>query len=225
VIAALAFVGVANAQTDQQKMSDALSAIGKFAQDFCVTAGSTSTSSSTELSGEAKAKLNTLISKVATIDVGGSARHLDSETQGVLQKDLAQSYQDTNKCRLHVLDTLKSTLIPAAVVDPSAAKFAGRWRENDAGLPEDNDNSFINVVVHGSALHAIMYNDSGQETDYVDGVITAGNLEGTLFLANGSQFAGRNTVNMQLSQDEQKLEGVITFSDGRAAVKWGWRRH
>src|SRR5262249_21920562 len=112
--------------SDTAASNDPFMVVASFAREFCISPDSTSSSNSVELSGDAKVKLNALISKVVDLEVGGGGKYIDTKTQGVLQKDLAAAYQDTNRCRLTVLELLKDRLLPPQVPDTSASKMAGR---------------------------------------------------------------------------------------------------
>lgn len=215
--------GAAVAQADRDTASnEALATISTFAREFCLSADSTSHNTSVELSGDAKVKLNSIISKVVDLEVGGGGKYIDSKTEGVLQKDLAAAYQDTNRCRMAALELLANRLLPPQVPDASASKMAGRWQfEND-------NKSFVNVVIHGRDFRAVEYNRHGKPSASIDAKVTDGNVEGIYFFEpqSGLTITERlmvGTVNMRLSQNDQRLVGTLVTKTG-AAIKIEWVR-
>jgi hypothetical protein len=209
------------------KSAEALATIGNFGREFCVAADSTSTSTTVELSGDAKVKLNAVIQKIVDLEVGGGAKYVDTSTKGVLQKDLATAHMDTNKCRLRVLEILMERLLPATTPDPSATKIAGRWRDSS------DDSHFINVVVHGQSFHSVEYDRFGRPVASVDGVISQGNVEGSAYIEPTPAGAKLvvipertlfGTVSMRLSEDATRLVGTFVTKNEKWAVKVEWVR-
>ncbi|WIT12210.1 hypothetical protein PFX98_00990 [Paucibacter sediminis] len=220
--------GAAVAQADSGATSnEALATISGFAREFCLSADSTSRSTSVELSGDAKVKLNAVISKIVGLEIGGGGKYIDTNTEGVLQKDLAAAYQDTNRCRMAVLELLGNRLLPAQAPSASAARMAGRWRDGT------DDTVFINVVVRGRDFHSIEYNRFGQPTGSIDAVVAEGNVEGMYFIeptqpGNKTFVVAERTmvgtVTMRLSQDEQRLVGTFVTKKANMAVPFEWVR-
>ena len=75
----------------------------------------------------AKASLAKLVSWLAGVGISGAAKYETGSSQGVLQRDLAQSIRDSNKCKQDVVNKLTDKLIaqsndvpPPPPVSPSS---------------------------------------------------------------------------------------------------------
>jgi hypothetical protein len=75
--------------------------------------------SNLELSGAAKAELDSLLKRIASLGIQGSAKYQQSQFQGLLQKDLATALKNSTDCKLKVFDALKDKLLSAAT-EPKA---------------------------------------------------------------------------------------------------------
>jgi hypothetical protein len=113
VIAALAPATYALAVCDQDAQQRALDIIEKSAERLCGTVSQNSTTRSQELSGEAKAELNSVLSKLANVGGEVAAKSQESTTTGVLQKDLVEALKDASDCRVKVLQSLQDKLLPS----------------------------------------------------------------------------------------------------------------
>jgi hypothetical protein len=103
------------AEDEATKALKTLTIIADYASKICTAVASEGRTTTIELSGAAKAQLNELLSKLATMNVSGSGTFTDTKYVGVLQKDLAGLVQDTNKCRSSVSDKLIDRLLPKPV--------------------------------------------------------------------------------------------------------------
>lgn len=225
----LAIAAHVRAQEDMAKVQQALGAISRFANEICTSIDASSSSSSVEVSGEAKAKLDTLVSKIVDLGIGGSAKYTQAQGKGVLQKDLAQAFKDANTCRLQVLESLKDRLLPIANPDPQAGKFAGLWFNTG-----DRSTSY-SVTVRGDKFHSIEFGRSGLTLSSIDGVVSNGTMEGSWYvepagfmiqgkpLLTERRLAGR--VLLRLTADEQRLSGTLTTSgEKQMTIKMDWSR-
>lgn len=119
LISALVIGTRSSAQTalqdsDKQRLdvqSQALSLVLTAAERICVSVPLDQLSQRAELSGDAKAALSGVISKLADLGISGAGKYETTESKGVPQQQLADSIKSGNDCRRAVLDTLKS-LIP-----------------------------------------------------------------------------------------------------------------
>jgi hypothetical protein len=107
----LLFVPRANAQ-DLDAQTRALKVIGDFATETCGTAVPTEGSSrKLELSGDAKAQLDGVISKVINAGISGAGKYQQQEYKNVLQEQLAQVLGQGANCRLDVFKLLQEKMI------------------------------------------------------------------------------------------------------------------
>ncbi len=90
----------------------ALNMIQESAIKMCGETSTKHTSSSLELSGKSKAELKNLISKLMGLKIQGAAKYQTSESEGVLQKDLAGELKDTRNCRRDLFQSLQKKLVP-----------------------------------------------------------------------------------------------------------------
>lgn len=89
----------------------ALELITSFADRNCKEAPIIGKQNSTVIEGEVKASLKSLISKIADLGVKGAGKYKTSEYEGVLQQDLRLAINDTNNCRVQVLNILSKSFI------------------------------------------------------------------------------------------------------------------
>ena len=94
-----------------EAQTQALAAILKAADQICGTPPLTASSDHLELSGNAKAALSGVLSKITDLGIGGAAKYSSGHSSGVLQEQLAGALEKGNDCKLSVLKTLQ-TMIP-----------------------------------------------------------------------------------------------------------------
>lgn len=205
------FASCVLAADDPASTLQALALISKFANEICAPVSDKSTSKSLEYSGEAKIKLDALFSKIADLGIGGSVRMADLTTQGILQKDLAQAYQNSNECRLHIFDSLRDRLLPPALPDPLAARMAGRWRSGDS-TPKGLES--ILVVIRGNQVQATETDRNGRPIVTFEGAASGGVVDGEAFAEinptiNLTARKSMGKFQLQLSADGQHIYGYI----------------
>ncbi len=88
--------------------------ITETAKEICQSPPLEQSGSSTELKGDAKAKVAGLLGRLADLGVSGAAQFQSNKSMGVLQKDLAESIKSGNDCRFQVFKTLTNKFLPDA---------------------------------------------------------------------------------------------------------------
>jgi hypothetical protein len=218
-----------DAQEDTAQIGEALSMISRFAGEMCTGVDSASSSSSFEVSGEAKAKLDTLISKIVDLGIGASAKYTQAQAKGVLQKDLAQAFKDANSCRLQVLETLKDRLLPAggSASNADAQKLAGLW------FAADDRSTSHSVTIRGRRFHSIEFGKNGRTVASIDGVVSNGVVEGSWYLepagavVDGKQLLSERKLGgrvvLRLDMGDRRLIGTLTTAGSKpmtVVVHW-----
>lgn len=126
----LFFCQVASAQTSGemtpgtgqlQTETRALQLIRETADSICKDIPLEQTGSEVQLSGDAKAKLDSVIAKVVDLGVEGTGKYKSSRSQGVLQKDLAEALKTSTDCKLVVFNKLVARLLPSSQPDTPSA--------------------------------------------------------------------------------------------------------
>lgn len=107
------FLGTSTSAQELAAQKEALMLIRETAADICYTIDPSSRSTEVSLSGEAAAKVNGLVGKIADIGIKGAGEYKSKEAQGVLQGDLAKAIRDSGDCRKGVFDKLVERLLPA----------------------------------------------------------------------------------------------------------------
>jgi hypothetical protein len=108
---ALLLMPLANAQ-DLEAQSKALKVIADFAADTCGPAVPIEGKSrKLELSGDVKAQLDGVISKVVNAGISGAGKYQQQEYKNVLQEQLAQVLTQGANCRLDVFKLLQEKMI------------------------------------------------------------------------------------------------------------------
>jgi hypothetical protein len=115
LIALIVPSGTANAQALEMER-EVLDTIGNFAERMCPKVPLEGSSSTVELSGNAKAELNGLLKKMAALGIQGAAKYQESQFQGLVQKDLLAAIRDTTDCKLKVANSLMGKLLAASAV-------------------------------------------------------------------------------------------------------------
>jgi hypothetical protein len=120
-------VSISHAADTLDTQKQALDIIADFADRFCKTIPLSGNADNLELSGQAKAELNELLKKIASLGIEGAAKYQKSEYQGVLRKDLASLLKDNSTCRLEVWKDLKDKLlVPASATQKKKTKDFSR---------------------------------------------------------------------------------------------------
>lgn len=134
------FSSISPALADNYK--EALEQITTTAERICATAPLKSSSNELELSGQAKADVKGLISKVADLGIAGAAKYKTAESEGVLQKDLAPLLSKSADCKERVFDKLFDKLIapgnssrapPQSKSAPHNGAAAPKYQQNNSG--------------------------------------------------------------------------------------------
>jgi hypothetical protein len=110
---------LANAQTVDAQQKAVIELIISTAHSICYDVSPESQTKAEGIKGDVKAQLTGLAAKVVDIGLTGAGDITDSETEGVLQADLAAALKDSAACKIHVLDTLASKLLSPQAATPS----------------------------------------------------------------------------------------------------------
>lgn len=148
-------VDVAGSAGKLEEHQKALDVISEYAYRICETVKQEGTSHGVELSGKAKAEVNTLLKWLANLGVEGSAKFQDSKFQGVIQEQLAEQLNNVRDCRRELALDLQARLLPEAqkqewqkprditrndrgerqlaliMPGPWAARLIGSWKADD----------------------------------------------------------------------------------------------
>lgn len=189
--------------------------VASFAGEICASVPMDSSTSTTELDGDVKLKLDGLLKKLAGLEVGVGGKSITTQTRGVLQGDLAKALQDRNECYLHVFDVVVEQLLIPVPADPEARKMSGRWHSDGMrGL------AFLDVVVRGDRFFGTEFGNNGAPYLTYEGTVTVGVFEGNgYFEQNLNPSKGElrvpereaiGRVQLQLSSDARKLYGQLT---------------
>ncbi len=133
---------------------EALKEIRETAAAICEKTPLEHTDQGIELSGDAKAKVNGLIGKVADIGIEGTGKYTSgTEKRALLEKDVATAIQTGDDCRLLVFKILERDLIRGRPNDSRAPTVQQRRTststkqrsesEKPASTPEDDDTFFL----------------------------------------------------------------------------------
>ena len=103
--------GATTSDKELAQEARALDIIEQFAAKMCTDIPLSEHETSTTLSGEGKAQLNGVISRVADLGFKGAAEYKDKASQGVLQSDLVNALKDSRNCKLEIWRDLKSKFL------------------------------------------------------------------------------------------------------------------
>ncbi|MGE0388121.1 MAG: hypothetical protein AB7Q97_25630, partial [Gammaproteobacteria bacterium] len=133
VIALLTSAESSAAPPDQElQLRDALQTIADFADRLCQSVPLKTQLEHMELSGAAKAELGGIVKKLGALGISGAGKYSTSESQNVLQKDLAMTLKGTRDCRLQIWNDLKARFeIPERVPVQQSSN-----PQSQRGIPE-----------------------------------------------------------------------------------------
>ena len=103
----------APAATLAERQAQALNEISKYARENCEAPATRGSSSSLELSGNAKLGLSKLVKKIGDLGIEGAGKYESKESEGILQKDLAVAMKDTRNCKMKVMEMLVDRMVPS----------------------------------------------------------------------------------------------------------------
>lgn len=106
LLVAVAFAGSASSDTPAQ-IEEALTIINNFADRLCEKVPLETRTENIDLNGTAKAELGSVVKKLGNLGITGAAKYSTTESQNVLQKDLANVLNQTRECKLKVWNDLK----------------------------------------------------------------------------------------------------------------------
>jgi hypothetical protein len=105
---------IAQAQDAQVPQAAILREIRETANSICLTVEQKGRRDNAELSLDAEAKLNNVISKIIGLNVGAAGKLGTEQYEGVLQSELASTLMHTVDCRRDVFKVLADKLLPSA---------------------------------------------------------------------------------------------------------------
>jgi len=144
------------AQKQLEIQSKALEAILDAADRICVTPPLEEHHSTVVLSGNAKAKLNGVITKIADLGIEGAAAYTTENAKGVAQAKLADALKTGNDCKLTVLTTLKA-IIPGLTGLPQTEPSASNSPDIEFAPPTLLQNQQVPGGPNGYALGMILF--------------------------------------------------------------------
>ncbi|MGF7212642.1 hypothetical protein GGE65_007277 [Skermanella aerolata] len=109
-IVVLLFSGSATA-VELKAQKEALDMIADFADRMCARIDMEGSTQNLELTGKAKAELNTLLKKLAGLGLEGAVKYQEYEWQGPLQKDIANLLATSTQCKLDIWRDLKERVL------------------------------------------------------------------------------------------------------------------
>lgn len=138
---------------DRQRQ--ALDAIADFADRLCPPVSDSSSSRTIQFDASASADLNQLLKKLTDVGVKGAVKYRSEKFQGLLQKDLAGASSEIRNCRLAVLQTLQSKLVPSQLVVDHKSKSVSKRKTSKEKLQngfakEKNDVVNVNTLSLGN---------------------------------------------------------------------------
>jgi hypothetical protein len=92
--------------------ADALDLIADFADRICTDIPLEGSSTSLRLSGEAEARLSSLLEYLGDLGISGTAEFNEGEYRGLLQADIIQALTNSTNCKLEIWHDLKDRLLP-----------------------------------------------------------------------------------------------------------------
>jgi hypothetical protein len=112
--------GPAHAATAEERIRAVHEAAAAAAQ-LCTTPPMVDEHHTLTLGAAAQARLAKFISWLTNLGVSGAVKYETGSSQGVLQKDLAQSIRDSNKCKQEMVNTLTDKMIVEKADAPQPA--------------------------------------------------------------------------------------------------------
>jgi len=105
----------------QQSMKahrEALGLLREYTDVLCTKVSSGGGQIERTFDAKASVKLNNVLKKLVDLGLEGGAKYQDTRYNGVLRKDLAAAIQESNRCRLAVLELFADRLLPDKPAPP-----------------------------------------------------------------------------------------------------------
>lgn len=108
----VSWLGLPSALADDfANQTAALEVIKKAASNICYTVSQEGSRSNIQLSGEARAELNSAISKVIYLGIKGAGQYESEQYNGVLQEELAATLKSSIDCKLDMFNKLVNKML------------------------------------------------------------------------------------------------------------------
>ncbi len=116
----LAIISKIAYSNELEKQKEALNIIADFSDRLCSNIPLSGSREAIELTGEAKAELDELLKKIASLGIQGAAQYQKNQWNGVIHQDLAEILATNMDCKLKVLDVLKDKIALNDIYDTSS---------------------------------------------------------------------------------------------------------
>jgi hypothetical protein len=179
--------------------------IEEFAAHICHTVYQEGQNNEKELSGDAKAQLSGVISKLVDLNGGVAARLNDQKYQGVLQQQLASALKESADCQKDVFHTLVDRMLPPAAAaasppTPGPAPYAVQTKS--VALPKVTQRIYVFTSTGRSA-----------DQDVADDLAAALKDEGYQILTNAQGAALSMDITDTTISDTSRTVDVRQGSD------------
>lgn len=150
---------ISSAEPTLEQRAEALQAISDFADRFCKEVPLQGKSDAVDLTGQARAELDGIIKKLASLGIEGEGRYSNSEFQGLIQKDLSEALKSNVDCRRMLWNDLRRML------------FSEPMRGDSNSLPPESalNASTIIAIDKSAQFHGVGYRDmpNGRRIDRI----------------------------------------------------------
>jgi hypothetical protein len=134
LLAGIAAIALAKAaQAAPPDTGQALDLITNTADRICNVVTTKGEVESTQVTGQVKAELSGLASRLANVGISGTGSITNEQYQNVLRQDLASTLHDNAQCKLKVFEDLQVKLIPEAPTErtiPPNVERPIQWGDN-----------------------------------------------------------------------------------------------
>lgn len=130
------FLLIGPIQAYAEDQHETLSEIVAIANIICTSVSVKSQSEELQLSGDARIQLNKRLSKLVALGISGAANFKLTNTEGVLQKDLAGLLSKNIDCRKEMAGKLIDKLLISPSVERSAIDVKGRTQAQNIQMAE-----------------------------------------------------------------------------------------
>jgi len=187
---AIPVVGGLTLVIGRAETAEVLKEITDTADRLCGNVAQSGNKSSTEVKGDVKAELSGLAKRLANLGVSGSGTIDESQYEGVVQEQLAETLKDVRQCKITIFETLQKKLLAEPpqqhARDPNALYQYGELVAEVQGAVISQANGTVTF----QTVHTSGKADSTHEVEYQNWVLSCPDLPAPCPNTMVGQFSG-----------------------------------
>ncbi len=207
-------ISIAQSLKSQEK---ALSLISDFADRMCKRIPLEGTGRKSKLSGKGKAEINSLLKRIAGLEIQGSVNIEEEEFSGMLREHLLEARKDNTECREKIFDRLYPMVFPPqdesqteGIHSPTAVRLEAEKYDDTEGHLDPNQRS-----IEGGYLS---YINPGEWIRY--NMVDLGHRKRTTFHARVASATNGGIIKVTLDRPDGEVVASCKVHKTGDWLKW-----